>query len=208
MNTVTLQSSDIKVSNKSNNLMSKISFLISKYSLWIGLGIVVASWLPFLILGENTYLPTSDCLTYLFTYGKFMGKYFFSLPSTTMDEILCGTPRCFFLTNFHFYFLPNAFLSPFVAYSINELVMKLFVFFGMYLFCNRHLKVMKYASVLVATSFALLHFHHNFEPGIVFTALLFYAFMNFLKRKENLADYIICIAFPFFSQVVYTGFFF
>ena len=178
----------------------------NKHTLLIGIGFVIFLWLPFLILGEHTYLSTKDNLEIEVIYQKISSDNLFVFPWQIVNQVLGGISRCFLRSGLHisifFYYL----FPPFVAYSINELLIKGIAFLGMFLLCRKYIGSSNLISFISATLFAMLPFLHSFGFGIAGLPLVFYSFFNTLKRQSKFTDYLFLVAFPFCSLAVYTGF--
>ncbi len=91
---------------------------------------------------------------------------------------------------------------------INEVIVRLIAFWGMYLLLKKHVIKEGPLLVQVGTSicFALLPFFPLIFLTVAGQPLLFYAFCNIWKRDKTIVSWIIICLFPFYSNFILSGF--
>lgn len=169
-------------------------------------------FLPFLILQHGTYIHIHDNLDSVFLYYHHLansGHLFTFNTDIIFEEVMNGFP---------IYWLPS---SPFIVslfylfgslagYIINDIVVHLVGFIGMYLLLKRYF-IRKYENqyIVIALSlcFALVPFESAYGISVSGQPFLLYAFLNILNKKQNIQDYIFIVFFPFYSWLSMAGVF-
>ena len=157
----------------------------AKYGFGIGIVIVLLPVLPYVILGQNSYVTIHDNLDSQIIYYRVLvqsGQVF--EVHSDLDQIMNGIPRECFPTGLSFVAWLFLLLEPFTAYVVNKAFVHLIAFIGMYVLLKTHLlHDKKDAFVVLGSSicFGVLPFYSIFGLSIAGQPLLLYAFLNLLK---------------------------
>lgn len=175
------------------------------------LGILLLFMLPRLILGENSYVTIHDNLDSELVWRMIMtegGKLIGDTAAT--PRIMNGFPARLFPSQLNVTVWLFLFLSPFKAYVVNELLVHLVAYVGMFLLLKHHvLSSTKYKWIVagVAFAFASLPFFSIYGISIAGQPLLLFAFLNLNKNSGKPTDYLIILLYAFYSSLPLVGFF-
>jgi hypothetical protein len=172
--------------------------------------LLVAYFLPYVILGSNSYITIHDNLD-----GEFVYKYMLATSGHGFDgtgaiipNIMDGIPRSLFYSPFDITFLMFYCFKPYTAYIVNHILVHLIAFVGMFLLLRRHfLKSAIYNNIVILVSlcFSIIPFYSQYGISVAGQPLLLFAFLNFQKKKHSIYDYVIICIFPFYSYLVLAG---
>ena len=185
---------------------------LMKYDLLIGILIVFFIYLiPRIILGEDSFVTIHDNLDSEITWRTVLidSDQVFKT-GTFIEQIMNGIPRDFMVSGYNFVLWLYILFNPFVAYVINEILIHIIAFIGMYFLLRIHIfRNKKYNIIIFGISlcFSLLPFYSIYGLSIAGQPLLFYAFCNILRYKNKIVSYLIIIIFPFYSYLVLVGVF-
>jgi len=197
--------------------MRKINFLLKKYfgffinnPLLIGLGIIVIYFIPYIILRENSIIrvyENLDCefiFKVLLSRNKDVFKFDLILPN-----IMGGLPVSTFPTRINVAFLFYLILPPLYAFLVNEFVIKVIAFLGMYLLIKNHIldNQNKRIPFIIAIFFCFIPFLSVYDLTTAGQPLLLFAFLNLLINKNNWISYAIIVLFGFYSSLALSGIF-
>lgn len=167
---------------------------------------------PYFILGEGAHVRTHDNLDSNVVWYKILAEsgQIFAPNGTEIPNMLGGVPREAFGSELSVILWLFVLFPPFVAYVINEVIMRFVAFFGMYALLRRH--VIRDTEPFVAAGVALAFSFLPFLPtsGLSFAGLplVLYAFLNIRARGDTLKDWLILCVVPFYSSLVLTFAFF
>lgn len=161
--------------------------------------------------GQDSYVLIHDNLDSVISLFKVMGDLGFLAyldPRTTVPNVMNGLPIFSLSHGLNFGELSYFFLETFSAYILNETISKFVAFVGMFLLLRRHVLPKGAPLVVVGASvcFALLPFLPAGFLCVSGQPLIFYAFLNVLKKQHRMHDWIIIVLFPFYSSLVLSGF--
>lgn len=184
---------------------------IEKQLLYIALAIILLYLSPFFIMGQDAYVLIHDNLDSTVIWLKVLtqsGKLFSSNPEP-LDQIMSGTPRVSFGSEYSILVWLNYFFSPFIAYVLNQFLMHYVAFGGMYLLLKKILPKER-DLIIVGTSlcFALLPFWPSGALTVAGQPLALFAFLNIRENQASIRDWIVIILLPFFSSFVLSFVFF
>lgn len=184
---------------------------IRYYGMYIGILIVILYVLPFIILGQDSYIIIHDNLDGEFIYRIILARngYLFS-SNATVEQIMNGIPRSVFPSGLNITIWLLLVLQPFTAYIVNMFLVRLVAFIGMYVLLKKHfLQGDEHILAVFGSSlcFSLLPFYYIHGLTIAGQPLLLYSFMNLLKNDFKVYDFIIILIFPFYSSLVLSGVF-
>ncbi len=195
----------MKKSEKSFYLGTGINYFFA------GIALVILYCIPFYILGENSYIRIHDNLDSEVVWRTILarsGKIFSS--SGFVPEIMGGIPRHCLPTGYNVVTVLYSFFTPFIAYIINETIVRLLSFIGMYLLLSRHFNDdndISWAIFGSALCFAILPMYSIYGLTIAGQPLLLYSVLNIYNNKYKIRDYIIIFIFPLYSSLVLSGVF-
>lgn len=186
---------------------------------WIYLALIVLLLYlsPYFILGENTHVRIHDNLDSNITWYKVLADSgtMFASPDTKIPNIMNGLPRNSLGSELNLMVLLYAFFKPFTAYTINQVLMRVLAFFGMYLLLKKHVfikKTRRLASPILivgtALAYAMLPYWPSGGGSIAGLPLALYAFLNIRNREASKADWAILVLLPFYSDFILSFVFF
>ena len=175
------------------------------------LGIVIAYFIPFLILGSNTYITIHDTLD-----GEFVEKYllvatgkaFSSNSGAVIANIMNGLPRTALPSGMNVTILLFYVFAPVWAYIVNYILVHLIAFWGMFLLLRKHLLTdpgSYVIAVAVSLCFFLVPFYTTYGVSVAGQPLLAYAFLNIRNGEKNWKNYAIVFLFPLWSDIALTA---
>ena len=172
-------------------------------------------WSPYLFKGQDTHIRIMDNLDCHVPQTKILaesGKAFSLSPDTRLDNLtnglrLSGVDSGYNVMTWLFILFP-----PFTAYALNDLLVRLIAFFGMYLVLSRYFIPTREERLLpiiigVSLCFSFIPFYPASGISVAGIPLLLYAFLNLLTHRWRFADYAIIVFFPFYSKLALAGFF-
>jgi len=172
--------------------------------------------LPFLLNGQELYITVYDNLDSNVVWLKTLatsGKIF-SPSDTLLPQMMNGLPRAVFGTEFNVIVWLYALFEPFTAYVLNEFLLRIVAFFGMYALLQRYLTLSlepntaRLLVTAIALLFSLLPFWPSGGLSVAAQPLVLYAFLNFHFKTHTYRDWLIIISVPFYSSFVLAFFFF
>ena len=122
-------------------MKSKIIKFIYKYNLAIGtLLVFIVYLLPRVILGKDSFVTINDNLDSEIIWRVVLAKSGLAFKfSGNIEQIMNGIPREFLVSGYNlatgFYLV----FEPFIAYVINEILVHLVAFLGMYFLLQEHI---------------------------------------------------------------------
>lgn len=194
-------------------VLSCIDDLNKSKTLWwiVGLFLLFSYYLPYIILGEDAAIRVFDNLDGEVIYKMFTARKDFWLDyQAVIPEIMDGLPRFCITSGLNFTTLMYGLFSPFWAYLMNDFVMRCVGFIGMYLLMKRHVlqsNQRELEAVLIASGYILISYFTIYGLTDLGQPLVLYAFLNILKQRQGVIDYLCVLLFPFFSSFVLSGFF-
>ncbi|HEU5139333.1 MAG TPA: DUF6044 family protein [Bacillales bacterium] len=206
-----------------------------KRRIWVVLAIffIIVYLSPLFILGTDAHVRVHDQLDSAVIWYKILADSgeIFAPNGAEIPNMMNGLPRVSLGTQFKLLLWLFVWFPPFVAYTINAVLVRFVAFFGMYLLLSRHVirnrhvfsdkesdlneqknktiyKKDTFIEAGVAVCFALLPF---WLPGCLSISgipLAAYAFLNLRKREARIKDWLIIILLPFASSFILTFIFF
>lgn len=164
--------------------------------------------LPYLIYGENAYVLIHDNLDSSQLWYKVLAESGKILaPNNTLISNIPGLTRASFASEFSVMLWLHYFFKPFTAYVINQVLIRVFAYLGMYLLL-RKFKQEELVSVGVALVFSLLPFLPYSGLSVAGLPLALFAFLNIREGVANKKDWLILLLLPFYSLFVFSFIFF
>lgn len=163
---------------------------------------------PYVYLGENSYIQVHDNLD-----SQVINKILVAEEGANpkIDRVMNGLPRACLPSELNAVIALFLLFKPFTAYLINEVIVHLIAFFGMFLLLRNHF-IKNDDNILISLGvslcFAYLPFYSIYGLSIAGQPLLLNAFLNLLKQKKRrVFDFVIIFLFPFYSLLSATGVF-
>lgn len=182
---------------------------------WIILaGFLILVYLsPLFIFGKDAHVRVHDQLDSTVIWYDVLadsGKIF-AANDAEIPNMMNGLPRVALGTEFKLLVWLSVLFPPFVAFTINAVLVRFAAFIGMYLLLTKHVLKIKddlFIPAGVALCFALLPFWLPGSLSIAGIPLAAYAFLNIRKRTMSKKDWIIILLLPFASSFILTFVFF
>lgn len=176
----------------------------------MGLLLVLMYYIPFVYLGDNSYITIHDNLDSSIANLNVLkenGMLFHNDVFPAMSG-LTGA-------NISFGFLPRLlliqYLDPFHSYMVNELIGRLIGFIGMYFFLKRYMLKSDGSSnivaVITALCFALMSYYSDYGLSVMGQPLLVYSFFNLRERRQVMLSYLFILFIALYSSLVLSGLF-
>lgn len=176
---------------------------------WL-IGIVLLIFvLPYVLLGDNAYIRIHDNLEGEWIWLKLLADNHvtFGIYSwVKIGQVMKGIPRNVMPTGLSVNMLLVLWLGMYKAYIVSDFLIRIIGFGGMILILRDYLvkePENKYVVWLCALIFAVLPVYIPFGLSVMGQPLLFWAFLNLQAYKKIFLSYLIIIAFPFYSSMVW-----
>ncbi|MGE5340279.1 MAG: DUF6044 family protein [Candidatus Omnitrophota bacterium] len=197
-----------KPKNKPKNKQSTVFYVVS-------ILIVLAFWAPYLFRGEDVHVKIFDNMDCHVPQTKVLaesGKAFSLDPHTKLDNFINGLALSGVDSGYNVMTWLFMILPAFWAYALNELLVRLIALLGMIWLLRKYIiqdKTGEYNFITfgAAVCFALLPFYPAGGISVAGIPLLLTAFLNIRNRESTLTDFLIILAFPFYSKLALAGFF-
>jgi len=187
-----------------------MNFLKNKY-FFISASLLILYIIPWIVLGQNSYILIHDNLDSNVVWFKTLaesGKIFAST-SAIIDSFM-NAPRGSFGSEFNFILWLYYFFDPYTAYVINQILMRIIAFIGMYLLLDRYIlkEENKKYTFLLSGLYSILPFWPSGGLSVAGLPLITYVFLNIKNNVDSKKDWIILILFPFYSNFVFSMMFY
>lgn len=166
----------------------------------------------FFIKGQDTFIDSHDNLDSINMLGIFDGEFkgsFFPVdknPQYTMP----GVDQRFSVREISFEKLLFYLFGFFKGYVLNDIIIRVFAFFGMFYLIKifqREDKFPMIFQILLALSFASIPFRTLASLTIAGLPMLAVSFLNLYFLKNKIISYAFILFFGFYSSFVHMGFF-
>ena len=178
---------------------------------WIVFAVVAATmlayFLPFLLLGNNSFITIHDTLDGEFVNAYLLvatGKAFTFNGASTIDNIMNGLPRAELPSGLNVNVLLFYVLSPAWAYIVNFILVHIIAFGGMFLLLRKYIFIEEddyLPAGAVSLCFFLVPYYTIYGISVAGQPLLAYAFLNIRNRERHWVNYLIILFFPFWSDL-------
>jgi len=179
---------------------------------WIGLGIVLVSIVPYILLSENSYIPVHDNLDSNVVWFKIIAEsgHLFSSNQTLVEGMMGNLPRVSYPSELNFLTWLYYFFSPITAYLLNFGLVRIIAFISMFLLLREFSTETTNRSIYLITIFSVLFSLSPFWPsGGISTAgqpLVLYLFLV-ITRSKKIWPFILLLLYTFYSSLVLSGVF-
>ena len=189
-----------------------MNIFYSNRVIWlIGISLAMACALPYIVLGENTYIQIHDYLDLTIPHIKSIKDNNLFWDFNGIVPIMCGLKRSLFnfvspvdLRIIFFMILPS-----YWAIVANIIFVKLFAFIGMYYLLAEHVMSKQSSKVIICISiaFSIIPFYVDYGLSSSGIPLVLYAFFNLFKERKLLISYIVVLFYGLNSILALSGLF-
>jgi len=172
----------------------------------VGLGGILLFMLPYLILGENSYLLIWDNLDSEILFNKINAKRFFNFKGTVPElmDIDIMAVNSFSVFQLPFY----AIFPTFWAYIINDIIVRITAYFGMYLALEILLRnKYRFINIMVSLLYACLPFFTIYGLTGAGMPLAFWALYKIYRKEKLIRAYIAVAFYTIASSLILIGYF-
>lgn len=169
-----------------------------------GLLMVTLGYIPYLVLGKGCVIGITDQLDDEIINYVIAAKHFLD-GQTVYPEMMCGLSRESMIPVSGFSVLLYVMFSPFHAFIINQYLILLTAFAGMYLLCEELLGE-RFFSFCSAVIFSYLPFFSVYGLSIAGVPVLFYALVKLYQNHHRILYYGIVMVYCFCSAFHLTGY--
>jgi hypothetical protein len=167
---------------------------------------------PLIVLGQDSYVLIHDNLDSNIIWFKILAEsgMAFSLNTEVISPFM-GAPRISFGNEYDLLFWFHDVFGPYPAYVINQILIRIIAFMGMFLFLNRYiLKETEHTNfvILISLLYSLLPFWPTAGISIAGLPLITYVFLNIKYSEDTISDWLILISFPFYSSFIFSMMFY
>lgn len=185
---------------------------IARYIFFIGLVILLASFAPYYILGEDSFITIHDHLDLSAAHIRMLMDHNAMFDYSQKLPIGEGISRSFFFVPFDLR-LVFYYLFPFAwAIIANNIFARVIGYVGMFLLLDKYvLKDNRITSQLIkvalSVGFSLSCAYTDYSLSALGFPLIFYAFLNFTNKKHLTISYLFLILYCFYNHFELGGFF-
>lgn len=177
----------------------------------IGVCAVLIYTFPWIWNGESSYIRVHDSLDSLMIYYKIIGEqnFLFAKNSTLVGPIfLNGLPRISYPNELSTVTLLFSIFDPYWAYVLNQILIRLLAFFGMYILLDSILlnkyRLKQLIIIGVALCYCFLPFW-AWTGSVACLPWVFYALYRIYDNKLQSPEIAIIVLYPLFSSIFLTG---
>ncbi|MDD5716594.1 MAG: DUF6044 family protein [Sulfuricurvum sp.] len=170
---------------------------------------------PLYYYGEGAQVQIFDNLDIVFPLYKILisSGLIFAPSETIVPNLMGGLPRLVYGSELNVYLWLFYFFQPFIAFTINETLIHISAFVGMFVLLNRyyvpsHHRYRWLILYSISLMFALLPFYTGAGLSVPSLPLAVYTFLNIRKGISRWHDWLIIILIPFYSSLILVYFFF
>ena len=183
--------------------------MINKQYFVLGGFIVLSINLVWLLLGQDSYVLIHDNLDGEFVYIIHLLKSCNVLGidlDGQIEGVMNGVNRSYFRSGLNITILLFYLFPPFVAYVVNHALVHFIGFAGMYYLLKKYfVKENDILVLIISLTFGLLSYYHiQYGLSISGQPLLLFAFLNILNNEKKFYNWLIILAFPFYSFLPVT----
>jgi hypothetical protein len=173
----------------------------------VALATMVAYFVPFLLLGNNSYITIHDTLDGTFVNNYLLvatGKALTFDGNSPIVNIMNGLPRAALPSGLNVPILLFYIFRPVWAYISNFIFVHVIAFCGMFLLLRKHF-LTKDDDYLIAGAvsicFFLVPYYTIYGLSVAGQPLLAYAFLNIRSGERNWKNYLVILFFPLWSDI-------
>lgn len=190
----------------------KLIIFKTKYIYYIGLLALLASFAPYIILGENSFITIHDHLDLSAAHIRMLMDHNAMFDYSQKLPIGEGISRSFFFVPYDLR-LVFYYLFPFAwAIIANNIFVRVIGYTGMFLLLDKYIiKDNRFTSqvikMVLSVGFSLSSAYTDYSLSALGFPLIFYVFLNFSHRMHCLASCVLLILYCFYNHFELGGFF-
>jgi hypothetical protein len=179
---------------------------LTKWTIFIVAAIYI---IPVFLLGHNCYIRLHDTLEGEWSWLKILTdshQAFNFNPHAIVPQVMNGQPRNVYPTGLSVNMLLVQWLGMFNAYLVSSLLIRIIGFTGMALLLCSYFITRKEDRFIVwscALAFSVLSVFTPFGLSVMGQPLILWAFLNLRSGKKLITSYLIIVAFPLYSSIVW-----
>lgn len=159
---------------------------------------------PMVLLGTGVNVVIHDHLDGALVRLKVLAEsgLMFAPLDATIPNVMNGAPRASYGSEFNVMLWLVYFFGAFPAYVLNQVIIRLVAFLGMYLLLQNHILTREkneVVSVGTALAFACLPFYPHFGLSVAGQPLVLYALLNIRQYHAGWENWLIVALVPFYS---------
>jgi len=164
-------------------------------------------FLPFLLLGNNSYITIHDTLDGEFVNAYLLvatGKALTFNGGSTIDNVMNGLPRAALPSGLNVNVLLFYIFSPAWAYIVDFILVHIIAFCGMFLLLRKYICTEEGDYLLagaISLCFFLVPYYTIYGLSVAGQPLLAYAFFNIRNGERKWTNYFIILALPLWSDL-------
>ncbi|MCR4588406.1 MAG: DUF6044 family protein, partial [Lachnospiraceae bacterium] len=196
---------DPLTARKENNFINRWVCRVDGAPLWaLGFLLLLIWYLPVILLGENVLFEIADQLDEtLFTYVV-NGKYLFS-GAELYPEMMGGLSANSFSVSAPLFVILYHFLPTFQAFCIQDLIIGICAFFGMYA-CVKEITGSNLGALCAGGMFLFLPFLPVYGLSVMGGPLLIYAYVALYRKKHVSLCFLLILFFTATAHLVLLGY--
>ena len=179
--------------------------------IYVGFCAILLYMLPYIILGENSYVTVHDYLDQDVAIMAILKNTDILASITGTVPNMEGLSRTLFesFTPFNIKLMCYYFLPIYWAVFVYTLIIKCVSFLGMFLLVDNYLfeKKHRWITVGLSVGLAIVPSYILHELSGIGLPLLIYAFLNLYHSKRQILSYLLIALYAFNSMLAYGGFF-
>ncbi len=179
--------------------------------IYLGIICILLLHLPFLLLGEDSYIRIHDNLDSEHLYLHILKMYgmLFGKEPSTINAIMNGLHRDYIHSEFSFIRVLYYTFPSFWAYVINSIIVRLIGFTSMLLLIRDYLVKDDNSIVLcfLSLAFATLPIYGIYGLTVMGQPLTLWAFLNLIHKRHLAVSFFILCFIPFYSHIALFGVF-
>jgi hypothetical protein len=183
---------------------------IDSYWIVIGVGIIIIYFSPYIVLLENSLIGIWETLDSSVAAMKMVvDTGWYPDRKIVMDNVMNGLSINLFPSKINFIFFIHYILPPFFAYIINEFIVRIIAFIGIFLLMDKYVisNQNRFLTFTLSIIFSIIPFMPMYGLSVPGQPLLFYAFLNLLNNESKWHNYFVIILFGLYSNLFLAGFF-
>jgi len=178
-------------------------------SLLVPLFVFLALISPYLFFADSAHFLIHDNLDSNVVWYKILANsgFLFSSSNEIIENTYLGIPRGLFPSEWDVQQLLYLLPKPEWAYALNQILIRLVAFVGVYLLSRRLLDNNRY-SALLALCYACIPFWPNGGIGVAGMPFALYCFIRLSKAKKDIWAWIFLFFFILYSNFFFSTFYF
>lgn len=192
--------------------MKKYTHFITEHGFWFGSLALLVSFVPYFILGDNSFITIHDHLDLSTAHIRMLMDYNAMFDYSQKLPIGEGVSRSFFFVPFDIRLIFYYFLPTFWAIVANNVFARVLGYIGMYLLLDKYVVreksvFLQFVKVMLSIGFSLSCAYTDYSLSALGFPLIFYAFLNFNANRHVVFSYILLVIYCLYNHFELGGFF-